>query len=46
LIVAQKGGLSLNVPRAEWIADVDDAVCNCIPFARRLGSGVALLATK
>jgi uncharacterized protein YbaR (Trm112 family) len=45
-IVAQKAGLVLSVPRAEWIAYVDDAICNCIPFARRLGSGIALLATK
>jgi ubiquinone/menaquinone biosynthesis C-methylase UbiE/uncharacterized protein YbaR (Trm112 family) len=45
-IVAQKAGIVLSVPRAAWVADVDDAICNCIPFARKLGSGVALLATK
>jgi SAM-dependent methyltransferase len=45
-IVAQKAGISITVPRAERIADIDDAICNCIPFARRFGSGVALLATK
>ena len=45
-IVAQKAGIVLSVPRAAWIADIDDAICNCIPFARKLGSGVALLATK
>jgi uncharacterized protein YbaR (Trm112 family)/SAM-dependent methyltransferase len=46
LIVGQKAGFALNVPRSEWVADIDDAICNCIPFARRLGSGAALLATK
>jgi len=45
-IVAQMAGIVPTVPKAEWIADIDDAICNCIPFARRLGSGVALLATK
>jgi uncharacterized protein YbaR (Trm112 family)/SAM-dependent methyltransferase len=45
-IVAQKAGIVLSVPQATWVADVDDAICNCIPFARKLGSGVALLATK
>jgi uncharacterized protein YbaR (Trm112 family)/ubiquinone/menaquinone biosynthesis C-methylase UbiE len=45
-IVAQKAGIVLSVPRAAWVADIDDAVCNCIPFARKLGSGVALIATK
>jgi uncharacterized protein YbaR (Trm112 family)/ubiquinone/menaquinone biosynthesis C-methylase UbiE len=45
-IVAQKAGIALSVPRAAWVADIDDAICNCIPFARKLGSGVALLATK
>jgi len=45
-IVAQKAGIVLSVPQAAWVADVDDAICNCIPFARKLGSGVALLATK
>jgi ubiquinone/menaquinone biosynthesis C-methylase UbiE/uncharacterized protein YbaR (Trm112 family) len=45
-IVASKAGISLSIPKAEWVADVDDAICNCIPFARRMGSGVALLATK
>jgi SAM-dependent methyltransferase/uncharacterized protein YbaR (Trm112 family) len=45
-IVAQKAGIVLSVPRAAWVADIDDAICNCIPFARKLGSGVALLATK
>ena len=45
-IVAQKAGMVFSVPRAAWVADIDDAVCNCIPFARKLGSGVALLATK
>lgn len=46
LIVAQKAGLMLSVPRAEWVTRVDDAICDCIPFARQFGSGVALLATK
>jgi len=45
-IVAQKAGIVLSVPQAAWVADVDDTLCNCIPFARKLGSGVALLATK
>jgi SAM-dependent methyltransferase/uncharacterized protein YbaR (Trm112 family) len=45
-IVAQKAGLVLSVPQAAWVADMDDAICNCIPFARKLGSGVAVLATK
>jgi uncharacterized protein YbaR (Trm112 family)/SAM-dependent methyltransferase len=45
-IVAQKAGIVLSVPRAAWVAEVDDAICNCIPFARRLGSGLAVLATK
>jgi uncharacterized protein YbaR (Trm112 family)/SAM-dependent methyltransferase len=45
-IVAQKAGIVLSVPRAAWVADIDDAICNCIPFARKLGSGVAVLATK
>jgi ubiquinone/menaquinone biosynthesis C-methylase UbiE/uncharacterized protein YbaR (Trm112 family) len=45
-IVAQKAGIALSVPRAAWVADIDDTICNCIPFARKLGSGVALLATK
>jgi uncharacterized protein YbaR (Trm112 family)/SAM-dependent methyltransferase len=45
-IVAQKAGLRLSVPHAEWVTRLDDTICNCIPFARRLGSGVALLATK
>ena len=45
-IVAQKAGIVLSVPRAAWVADIDDAICNCIPFVRKLGSGVALLATK
>jgi uncharacterized protein YbaR (Trm112 family)/ubiquinone/menaquinone biosynthesis C-methylase UbiE len=45
-IVAQKAGIVLSVPRAAWVADIDDTICNCIPFARKLGSGVALLATK
>ncbi|MCK1364146.1 methyltransferase domain-containing protein [Bradyrhizobium sp. 62] len=45
-IVAQKAGIVLSVPQATWVADIDDAICNCIPFARKLGSGVALLATK
>jgi hypothetical protein len=45
-IVAQKAGIVLSVPRAAWVAEMDDAICNCIPYARKLGSGVALLATK
>ena len=45
-IVAQKAGIVLSVPQAAWVADIDDAICNCIPFARKLGSGVAVLATK
>jgi len=45
-IVAQKAGIVLSVPHAAWVADIDDTICNCIPFARKLGSGVALLATK
>ena len=45
-IVAQKAGIKLSVPQAAWITDVDDAICNCIPFARKLGSGMAVLATK
>jgi len=45
-IIALKAGVSLSIPKAEWVADIDDAICNCIPFARRMGSGVALLATK
>jgi ubiquinone/menaquinone biosynthesis C-methylase UbiE/uncharacterized protein YbaR (Trm112 family) len=45
-IVAQKAGIVLSVPRAAWVADVDDAICNCVPFARKLGSGIAVLATK
>jgi uncharacterized protein YbaR (Trm112 family) len=45
-IVAQKAGISLSVPSAKWIADVDDKICNCLPFARKAGSGIAILATK
>ncbi|SIO38640.1 Methyltransferase domain-containing protein [Bradyrhizobium erythrophlei] len=45
-IVALKAGISLPIPKAEWVADIDDTICNCIPFARKMGSGVALLATK
>jgi len=45
-IVAQKAGLVLSAPRAEWVTRLDDNICNCIPFARRLGSGLALLGTK
>jgi uncharacterized protein YbaR (Trm112 family)/SAM-dependent methyltransferase len=45
-IVAQKAGLRLSVPKAEWVTRVDDAICDCIPFARKIGSGIALLATK
>lgn len=45
-IVAQKAGLRLSLPRAEWITRLDDAVCDCIPGARNFGSGLCLLATK
>jgi uncharacterized protein YbaR (Trm112 family) len=45
-IVAQKAGLMLSVPHAEWVTRIDDAICDCIPLARQFGSGVALLATK
>jgi hypothetical protein len=45
-IIAGKAGLRLSVPRAEWISDMDDAICNYIPFAKRLGSGLVLLAAK
>src|SRR5258708_7043290 len=45
-IVAQNAGIVLSVPQAAWVADVEHAICNGIPFARKLGSGVALLATK
>ncbi|WP_354225981.1 methyltransferase domain-containing protein [Bradyrhizobium sp. F1.4.3] len=45
-IVAQKAGLMLSVPKAEWVTRIDDAICDCIPFARKMGSAIALLATK
>ncbi|KRQ10143.1 methyltransferase domain-containing protein [Bradyrhizobium manausense] len=45
-IVAQKAGFKLSVPKAEWVTRADDAICNCIPFARKMGSAIAMLATK
>ena len=45
-IVAQKAGFRLSIPQAEWVTRMDDAVCDCIPGARSLGSGLCLLATK
>lgn len=45
-IVAEKAGMRFSVPVAKFMADVDAKVCNCLPFARHFGSGVALLGTK
>jgi len=45
-IVASKAGFKLSVPRAEWVTRVDDAICDCVPYARKFGSGLSLLATK
>ncbi len=38
--------LPLSLPWAVNIARLDDLICNAIPGARRLGSSLALLATK
>lgn len=46
LIVASKAGFRLPIPKAEWVTRADDAVCDCLPFARKFGSGLSLLATK
>lgn len=45
-IVAQKAGLTITMPMARLLSEVDGAICKCVPFARHLGSGVALLGTK
>lgn len=45
-IVAQKAGLFLSARTSRQLTALDDAICSFIPFGRKMGSGVALLATK
>ncbi len=46
LIALSKFGLKLRLGTVQRITEVDDAISNLVPFVRRQGSSVALLATK
>jgi SAM-dependent methyltransferase len=45
-IVAEKFGLVLTSSACRRMMVFDDKIANIVPFARKLGSGVALLGTK